>query len=167
MDTVNHFFTRATATHARLEYGLGFLVCFFLMLINWNELNVWRAITLFAYIDLIGTIPGLWAYRQSRNGNISKVYYVMYNVLHSGITQGLLIMTYIGWIGWEWAILAIPAHLCADRSIFNNYPKPFGLAFDPVLHPAFKKFQEDYNAVKSTEIDWKATKGNSSRVVTH
>ncbi|MGN2637872.1 hypothetical protein ACTD5D_17080 [Nocardia takedensis] len=164
MDTVNHFFTPATALHARLEYGLGFAACFLLMLFNWSDLDVWHAVLLFGYIDLVGTAPGMLAFRRSPDGNIARAYFVLYNVMHSAVTQGLVVTAYILVFGWEWAILAIPAHVCADRSVFNNYPKPYGLAFEPVPHPAFERFEADYRMYHGITMNWKliAQKGSAA-----
>ena len=139
MDTVNHFFTKSTAINARAEYALGFLVCLGLMIAHWDGLNFWLAIALFAYIDLVGTVPGLLAYHRSPDGQIARTYYVLYDVMHSAVTQGLVMIAFTGLFGFQWALLGIPTHLCVDRAMFNNYPKPFGLAFDPVLHPAFQE----------------------------
>lgn len=158
MDTVNFFFTRTTALNARAEYGLGFIACVWLMLANWSELDLWLALALFAYMDVIGTIPGLLAYRLSPDGQVPRVYYVLYDVLHSAFTQGLVTIAFIQLFGWQWALLAIPAHICADRSIFNNYPKPFGVAFDPVQHPAFQRFAAEYERFDASAVDWKAIK---------
>ncbi|WP_280272614.1 hypothetical protein [Nocardia wallacei] len=156
MDTVNHFFTPATVLHARLEYGFGFTACTILMLLNWNHLDVWHAVVFFGYIDLLGTLPGMWAFRRSPDGNIPRALFVLYNVMHSAVTQGVVIIAYLVFFGWEWALLAIPAHICADRSVFNNYPKPYGLAFEPVLHPAFERFEIDYRSYRDTTMDWKS-----------
>jgi len=156
MDTVNHFFTKYTALNARAEYALGFLACLWLMIANWDALNFWLAIALFAYIDLIGTVPGLLAFHRSSDGQIAKTYYVLYNVLHSALTQGLVIIAFIQFFGFQWALLGIPTHLCVDRAMFNNYPKPFGLAFDPVTHPAFERFVADYAAFDYGRANWKA-----------
>jgi hypothetical protein len=158
VDTHNFFFTRATMLNARAEYGLGFLACAWLMLANWGELDLWLAIALFAYMDVIGTIPSLVAFHRSPDGQIPRVYYVLYNVLHSAVTQGLVIIVLIQLFGWQWALLAIPLHICADRSMFNNYPKPFGVAFDPVRHPAFQRFAAEYERFDASAVDWKAVR---------
>lgn len=160
MDTVNHFFTRATALHARSEYALGFVVCMWLMIGHWSELDVWQAIGLFAYIDLVGTVPSLVAYHRSPNGQISKGYYHVYNFLHSFVTQGFVMIGYVELFGWHWCLLGIPTHLFVDRFMFNNYPKPLGVAFDPVSHPVFEKFMREYAAFDADGADWKAIKKN-------
>lgn len=158
MDTVNHFFTKYTALNARAEYALGFVGCLALMIANWDALNFWLAIALFTYIDLIGTVPGLLAFHRSPDGQIPKIYYVLYNVLHSAVTQGLVIIAFIQAFGFQWALLGIPTHLCVDRAMFNNYPKPFGLAFDPVRHPAFERFMADYAGFDFRSANWKTIK---------
>jgi hypothetical protein len=162
MDTLNHFFTPTTARHARAEYALGFVVCMWLMIAHWSELDVWQAILLFAYIDLIGTVPGLVAYHLSPTGQIHRGYYYVYNVLHSCVTQGLVIIGYIGLFGWQWCILGIPTHIFIDRAMFNNYPKPFGVAFDPVEHPAFARFRREYTEFDADSANWKEIKKNTA-----
>jgi hypothetical protein len=162
MDTLNHFWTRSTVLHARAEYALGFVVCMWLMISHWSELDVLQAVLLFAYIDLIGTVPALWAYKRSRDGQIAKAYYHVYNFLHSFVTQGLVMIGYVAVFGWQWALLGIPTHLFIDRFMFNNYPKPLGVAFDPVKHPVFEKFEREYAAFDPSGVDWKAVKKNEN-----
>jgi hypothetical protein len=41
-------------------------------------------------------------------------------------------------------MLAFPLHLAGDRSIFGNIYKPFGTAFEPVRHEAFRRFEREY-----------------------
>lgn len=158
MDTVNLFFTRATARHARAEYALGFVVCMWLMISHWSELDVIQAILLFAYIDLIGTVPSLWAFNRSPDGQISKGYFYVYNFLHSFVTQGVVMIAYVEILGWHWCLLGIPTHLFIDRFMFNNYPKPLGHAFDPVKHPVYAKFEREYGEFDPSGVDWKAVK---------
>ena len=33
--------------------------------------------------------------------------------------------------GFEWAMLAVPIHLCVDRGVFGNTLKPIELSFEP------------------------------------
>ncbi|HEX3614178.1 MAG TPA: hypothetical protein VHU88_21015 [Sporichthyaceae bacterium] len=156
MDTFNHFFTKTTTINARAEYALGFIVSVWLLLSHWSQVDFWQGVLLFAYIDLIGTVPALIAYHRSPTGRIAKSYYVVYDVLHSAVTQGLVIILYIQLFGWHWCLLAIPAHIFIDRAMFNNYPKPFGVAFEPVLHPAFERFVREYKQFDYKNADWKA-----------
>jgi hypothetical protein len=86
---------------------------------------------MFFYIDLIGYIPGAIAFRRSPDGRISKVYYVLYNTMHSMLTQGAVIALWGFTVGWEWALLFIPWHLFGDRGVFGNFMKPFSLPFEP------------------------------------
>lgn len=158
MDIVNHFFTRATVLNARAEYLLALIACVTTMIAHWPALNVWLAAALFAYIDLFSTVPGLVAFHMSADGRISKAYYVLYDVLHSAVTQGLVVAVLVAEFDFQWSFLAIPVHLCIDRGAFNNYPKPFGVAFDPVPHPAFERFRHEYAAFDGGRADWKAIK---------
>ena len=95
------------------------------------------AVGLFVYIDLIGYIPGRSPGTAARTKQISKVYYVLYNVMHSMITQTVVIGVWGLFIGWEWALLVVPFHLFGDRGLFGNFLKPFGLSFEPQPHPAY------------------------------
>ena len=45
----------------------------------------------------------------------------------------------------EWALLALPIHLCGDRAVFGNFLKPFGLSFEPVTHPAYQELVKHYD----------------------
>lgn len=166
MDTHNFFFTRATSINARLEYTAILAVCAGLLIYHWGSVNIWLGLLLFAYIDLIGTVPSLIAAHRSTTGRIHRGYYVAYNILHSLVTQIAFTMVYVLLFGWQWCLLAIPVHLCVDRAMFNNYPKPFGVAFDPVEHPAFAEFVRNYEQFDPDTADWKAIKaanaGNAS-----
>jgi hypothetical protein len=162
MDTRNYFFTRATALHARAEYGAGLVACLAFIFYHWSSVNVWLGLLLFAYIDLVGTVPSLVAAHRSPTGRISRSYYVVYDVTHSMITQGAFIAVFCALFGWQWSLLAIPVHLFLDRSVFNNYPKPFGVSFDPVEHPAFAEFRRNYEQFRPETADWKAIKAGAA-----
>lgn len=141
MDTYNWFFTKATVMHARVEYlvTLGVLVA--LAVIHAGQINwLWFAV-LFIYIDAIGTVPGTLADRASADRLIPRAYYLLYNVMHSGVTQAAVLAGLWLAIGWHWTYLAIPIHLCLDRGAFNNYLKPFRFRFVAERGPDFEKLQ--------------------------
>lgn len=150
MDTKNLFMTGTTAWLVRAEYGLGLIVSVVLFFAHLGEVRWVPAVLLFLYIDLIGYLPGAIAYRRSPNGRIPKIYYVLYNTMHSLFTQGLVALVWIWLSGPEWALLALPIHLFGDRALFGNFLKPFGLHFEPVIHPAYQRFRSDFSAA-STE----------------
>ncbi|HET9139828.1 hypothetical protein [Actinophytocola sp.] len=137
MDAANHFETRTTYRLIRLEYLVGLAVAVALFAAHIGEVRWLPAVLLFAYIDLVGYIPGAIAYHRSPTKQISKVYYVLYNTMHSLVTQAVVIGLWVWLIGWEWALLAIPIHLFGDRALFGNFLKPFAVQFEPVEHPAF------------------------------
>jgi hypothetical protein len=143
MDAKNWFETPATYTLARLEYGLGLIVAVVLFFWHITAVRWLPAVILFAYIDVIGYIPGAIAHHRAHGRPISKAYYVAYNVMHSMVTQTLAVL---GWM-WvyrpEWALLVIPIHLFGDRSIFGNFLKPFAVSFEPQRHPAFARLLAD------------------------
>jgi hypothetical protein len=146
MDAKNTFDTRATYRLIRLEYGLGLVIAAAFFLTHLGEVRWLPAVGLFLYIDLIGYIPGAIAYHRSRDKRISRTYYVLYNVMHSLVTQTLVTLAWIGLWGAEWALLVIPIHLCGDRALFGNFLKPFALHFEPFAHPAFTRFRSEFDA---------------------
>lgn len=142
MDHVNRFESRVTFRLLRWEYGVALLVCAALFLLHLSEVRWWVAVLLFVYIDLIGYIPGAIAFRRSDNGRISKVYYVLYNTMHSFVTHAVVLGVWAAVAGFEWAFLAVPIHLCGDRALFGNFLKSFRVQFEPVAVPAFVEFEK-------------------------
>jgi hypothetical protein len=142
MDIKNPFETPTTFRLHRAEYLLGFVLTIVLILWHFNEIRWIPAIALFLYIDLIGYIPGAIAYRRSKDGRISKVYYVLYNTMHSLITCTVVIGLWLWLVGPEWALLAVPFHVFGDRGVFGNFLKPFGLPFEPVAEPLYRRLAD-------------------------
>ncbi|KRV46508.1 hypothetical protein AQ490_11480 [Wenjunlia vitaminophila] len=149
MDGKNHFETPTTYRLLRAEYGLGLVVASTLFFVHLGDINWWAFAGLFVYIDLIGYIPGAIVYHRSKDKQISKVYYVLYNTMHSLVTQGLVTLLWIWLWGPEWALLALPIHLCGDRALFGNFLKPFALHFEPVAHPAYLRFRSEFEAAST------------------
>lgn len=142
MDQKNPFETPVTFRLHRAEYLVGFVVSSALMVAHWDEIRWLPAIGLFFYIDVIGYFPGAIAFHRSKTKQISKAYYVLYNIMHSLVTQAAVVGLWIWLIGPEWALLAIPFHLFGDRALFGNFLKPFGLPFEPVQHPMYRPLIE-------------------------
>lgn len=143
MDQVNPYETPNTFKAHRAEYLFGVAVVTGLMIANISEIRWWVAIALFFYIDLIGYLPGAIAFKRAKGGPIPKVYYALYNVMHSFITQGAVILVWCLTIGPEWALLIIPFHLFGDRGLFGNFMKPFALPFEPVAQPAYQRMLDE------------------------
>ncbi|MBP2706824.1 hypothetical protein JOL79_23745 [Microbispora sp. RL4-1S] len=139
MDQKNPFETPNTYRLHRSEYLVGFGISTALIVWHWHEIRWLPAIGLFLYIDLIGYIPGAIAFHRSKTKRISKVYYVLYNTMHSLITQTAVAGLWMWLIGPEWALLVIPFHLFGDRGLFGNFLKPFDLPFEPVAQPAYRQ----------------------------
>lgn len=137
MDQKNPFESPLTFRLHRAEYLVGFALSIILILVNFGEIRWIPFIILFAYIDLLGYIPGAIAFRRSKDGRIPKAYYVMYNTMHSLITQAAVVGLWIWLIGPEWALLAIPFHVFGDRGVFGNFLKPFGMPFEPAPNPVY------------------------------
>jgi hypothetical protein len=147
MDAKNPFETPNTFRLHRAEYLTGFAVSTALLAWHWHQVQWVQAIVLFAYIDLIGYIPGAIAFRRSKTGRIPKVYYVLYNTMHSLITQGAVIALWGFLVRWEWALLAIPWHLCGDRGVFGNFLKPFNMPFEPhATAPGYRRLIQSITA---------------------
>jgi hypothetical protein len=146
MDAKNPFESPTTFRLHRAEYAVAWVVVSVLIVLHWSEIRLLPAILLFAYIDVIGYLPGAIAFRRSPNGRISKNYYLAYNIMHSMVTQGAVIIVWGLTIGWEWALLAIPWHLFADRGIYGNFLKPFSLPFEPHLAPGYRRLIDELSA---------------------
>jgi hypothetical protein len=143
MDAANRFETTTTYRLIRLEYLAGLGLSLALFITHIDEVRWLPAVLLFVYIDIIGYIPGAIAYHRSRTKQISKAYYVLYNTMHSLVTQGVVVALWWWLIGPEWALLALPIHLFGDRALFGNFLKPFALDFEPKAHPAFTRLVEE------------------------
>lgn len=139
MDQKNPFESPNTFRLHRAEYLAGFILSIVLIILHFGEIRWVPFIVLFAYIDLIGYIPGAIAFRRSSNHQIPKTYYVLYNVMHSLITQSIVVGVWLWVVGPEWALLAIPFHLFGDRGLFGNFLKPFALPFEPTPTPGYDR----------------------------
>jgi hypothetical protein len=131
MDAANPFETPTTYRLHRAEYLVGFVAATALVAWHWRDIRWLQFAGLFLYIDLVGYIPGAVAFRRSADHRIPKVYHVLYNTMHSLVTQSAVVALWGALFGWEWALLAIPFHLFGDRGLFGNFLKPFALPFEP------------------------------------
>lgn len=143
MDAANRFDTKATYRLVRLEYLVALGVSLFFFIDHIGQISWWQFAVLFVYIDLIGYLPGAIAYHRSRTKRIPKAYYVLYNTMHSLVTQAAVAFLLGEVLGVRWALLALPIHLFGDRSLFGNFLKPFSVSFEPVRHPAFRRLEAD------------------------
>ena len=143
MDVKNPFETPATFKLHRAEYVVAWIAVNVFMILHWGEIRWIPWIGLFLYIDLIGYIPGAIAFRRSKDGDVSKGYYIAYNIMHSMITQGAVITIWGLTVGWEWALLAIPWHILGDRGIWGNFPKAFTLPFEPHATPGYDRLIDE------------------------
>lgn len=149
MDHVNRFETKTTFTLLRAEYGVALLVSLTLFAIHIRDIRWLPAVLLFVYIDLIGYVPGLIAHlraQRRRVRGIPRGYYVLYNIMHSMVTQSLVVGVWLATHGFEWALLVIPIHLCGDRAIFGNFMKSFRVPFEPKAIPAWIDFERNLAA---------------------
>jgi hypothetical protein len=140
VDAVNRFDTRTTHLLMRLENLIALGVCLALFVVHLDEVRWLPAVLLFVYIDLVGYLPGALAFHRSPGGRVPKVCYVLYNTMHTFSTQFVVAGVWVLVFGWEWALLAIPIHLCGDRALFGNTLKPFAVSFEPAPHPAYVRF---------------------------
>ncbi|MFJ5271735.1 hypothetical protein [Streptomyces sp. NPDC088358] len=147
MDGHNLCQTPTTYRLLRLEYLLGLLVAAGFFLAHLAEVRWWVAVGLFTYVDVIGYLPGALAYHRSPDRQVSRVYYVLYNTMHSLSVQGLVLGAWVLAYGWEWALLVLPIHLFGDRALFGNFAKSFTVSFEPVPHPAVQSALRDFATV--------------------
>src|SRR4051794_23281015 len=142
MDEHNLFLTRATYRAWRLEHLAALAVCVVLVLVHAQAVRWWAFAALFAQIDLVGYLPGAIVFRR-RHGQVPARYYVLYNVMHSFLTQAAVAAAWWAVLGAEWALLALPIHLLGDRALFGNFLKPLCVSFEPRPHPTFTTFQRE------------------------
>lgn len=147
MDTQNLFHTRTTFNLMRLDYTVGLIALSALVLLNASEVNWVRFVIAFAWIDLVGYLPGAILYRAKNAPRpLPPLYSFLYNTTHSFATNAIVILVWRYLVGeYEWAMLALPIHLLGDRGLFGNVYKPFALSFEPESHPAFARFSVDFN----------------------
>jgi len=144
MDACNRFESRGTYLLLRLENLSALAACVVLALVHIGEIRWLHFIALFAYIDVIGYIPGAIAYRRRGSGTIRRIYFVLYNTTHSFLFNGAVVALWCWTVGPSWALLAIPIHLFGDRALFGNSFKPWGISFEPSIHPAFARFEQEF-----------------------
>jgi len=147
MDPDNLFFSRRTAWLVRFDYlvVLGLLV--FVLISQWEQLNLLHFVLAIVWQDLIGYYPAAAVFylgsRDPQQRKVPRFFYVVYNIFHGVPLNAAVLVTW--WVlagGWEPAMLAIPIHLCIDRGVFGRFYKAFCIAFEPVAHPEFKRFTE-------------------------
>lgn len=141
MDAANLFFTPTTARLLRAEYAVALAVSAVLLVLHLDEVRWWAFVLLFGYIDVIGYFPGALAHRRAGGEPISATYHVLYNLMHSLVSAAAVAGAWCLLIGPEWALLALPLHLCGDRAVFGSFFKPFALSFEPVPSPATQELR--------------------------
>ncbi len=153
MDGKNRFFTPGTYTLTRLEYFFVLLALIVLAIIQRSEINWWIFAAMIAVTDGVGYVAGAIAYRRKKEGQeINSIYYVLYNILHSLFFVALVVGLWWLAFGPDWTLLAMPIHLCTDRSVFGNFFKPIGgVEFEPVVHPAFAEFEKKFEQSRQSK----------------
>ena len=139
MDALNRFETRTTFALVRVEFAALLCASAVALVLHVREVNWWVFTGLFAIVDLVGYIPGAIAFKRY-GANTPRIYYVLYNTMHSLTPWVVLLGLWSIFVGPEWAFLAIPIHLCGDRSIFGNSMKSFAVTFEPSVHEGFARF---------------------------
>ena len=145
MDSHNLFLTPATYRLLRLEYAAALAVAVVAAVAHLDDVRWPAFVALFAAIDLIGYVPGAVAWRRRRGQLGTRAFHVLYNTTHSFLTAGAVAGLWSLVLGAEWALLALPIHLCGDRALFGNFLKPFGLSFEPQTHPAYEELVRSYD----------------------
>lgn len=140
MDANNRFETRTTFLIGRAENFVLLIISITLLVLNWEDVRWLPFIILFAYIDLIGYIPGAIAFRLKK-GKVPKLYYFLYNFTHNYIVASLVAGLWCLIFGLEWALLALPIHLLGDRAIFGNSLKTTLVSFEGEKNSKFSDFE--------------------------
>ncbi len=132
MDARHRFHTPDSWRLVRAEHVAAVLALSAWGLWHAREMDWLRFVVAFALIDVLGYLPGALAFRRAGGACIAPVYHHLYNVTHSFLTAGLVLGTWTLLRGGpEWAMLAVPIHLCGDRGLFGNTYKPVSLPFEP------------------------------------
>ncbi|MET9489808.1 hypothetical protein [Nocardia sp. NPDC006630] len=124
------FSSRLNYLLSRAEYFAAFAVCLVLFFIHITEVRWLPALILFAYIDLVGYIPGLIVFKRSAGKPIPAVFHHLYNGTHNFVSAGIVAGLWAWLIRPEWALLMLPLHLLADRGLLGNFAKPAGEIFE-------------------------------------
>lgn len=143
MDAANTFDTKGTNAAVRAEYTLLTAASLYLLWKKRSEVRWPVAAALFWYTDVIGYIPGAIAYRRSGTKRIPKGYYAAYNVLHSAVSASVVAALWARLVRPEWAMLGMPLHIGVDRGVLGNFLKPYSVAFEPEVHPAWERVREE------------------------
>ena len=91
MDHINTFESTTTYRLLRAEYGVALVTASVLFLWHLSDIRWIPAIALFVYIDVIGYLPGAIAHHRAHGRRIGRHYYVLYNVMHSFVTQAIVV----------------------------------------------------------------------------
>jgi hypothetical protein len=145
MDSHNLFLTRTTYGWLRAEYGVALAAAAVLAVLHLGDIRWVVFVAMFAYIDVIGYLPGAVAFRRAGGAPISRTYYRLYNAMHSMVSAAAVAALWCLLVRPEWALLALPLHLCGDRAVFGNFLKPFGVSFEPATHPAYQELVIRYD----------------------
>jgi hypothetical protein len=130
---------REVIRRQRAEH-LGLLVILCALAIAHAEQIAWgRFAFAFALIDLAGYLPGALAFRRAGGGSIPALYHHLYNLTHSlpAACAAVILWAHASG-GMEWAMLAVPIHLCGDRGVFGNFAKPASQPFETPQDPRRK-----------------------------
>jgi hypothetical protein len=144
VDPANRWEGPGTHLLGRLEWTLvlGGCVTALVAHAHAGEVRWLPFVALFAVIDLVGFLPGA-VLADKATGRAPRVAHVAYNAMHSlpglAAVAGLWSLVF----GPEWALLALPIHLGADRGLLGNGFKPFDAPFLPRPSDAFSRFERE------------------------
>jgi hypothetical protein len=143
VDPTNRWEGPGTHLLGRLEWTLVVGACVTALVAHVHEVRWLPFAALFAVIDLVGFLPGA-ILADKVSGRTPRACHVAYNAMHSlpglAAVAGLWSLAFGG---PEWALLALPIHLGADRGLLGNGFKPFDAPFLPRPSDAFARFEQD------------------------
>lgn len=117
----------------RAESVLGLAISVFLLFKHRKTINWVTFVALFAYIDVVGYLPGLARVHQKRSPIIEKPFYWAYNATHTFLTA-IPVAALTTWRSrpGRWSALAVFIHLFGDRGLLGNFTKKVGEEFEHI-----------------------------------
>lgn len=117
----------------RAENLLGLVISAWLLVQHRRSVNWATFVVLFAYIDIVGYLPGLARVHHKKSPIIEKPFYWAYNSTHTFVTA-IPVAALLVWRDRprRWSALAVFIHLFGDRGLLGNFAKEIGGEFEQI-----------------------------------
>ncbi len=121
----------------RAENLVGLVISAWLLFLHRRQVNWMTFTVLFAYIDVVGYLPGLARVHQKNSPIIEKPFYWAYNSTHTFFSAIPVAALFV----WRdrprlWSGLAVFIHLFGDRGLLGNFTKAVGSEFEHLSNHA-------------------------------